>query len=193
MKNAIILHGRPDKSEYYIRKLIYRPNSRAHWLGWLSDELRNNGFEVVAPEIPKAFEPQWDIWERQVDKRIIGTNTLLIGHSTGAGFWLRYLSDNPKLKVGKIILIAPWLDPNRKLKTDFFNFELDKNLASRTKSLVVFYSDNDMRSVNQTVQKLKTQLNSARFSEFHHAHFTYADMRTKHFPELLDECLKSDG
>jgi predicted alpha/beta hydrolase family esterase len=187
-KNVIIVHGRPAKWEYYSRKVLFRPNSKAHWLGWLKEQLKKRGYKVYAPEIPQAYNPQWDKWVREIDKIKIDRETILIGHSCGAGFWLRYLSEHKDLKVAKVILIAPWLDTQRKVTTDFFDFKLDKNLALRTKGLAIFYSDNDMESIKLTVENIKAELKNVKYKKFHnYGHFTYVDLKTKEFPELLKE------
>jgi predicted alpha/beta hydrolase family esterase len=191
MKNAVIIHGRPARWEYYLRKIIRRPNSKAHWLNWLRNQLIAHGYTVYAPEIPEAYNPQWNLWVAEVEKSKIGPETLLVGHSCGAGFWLRYLSEHPELKVGKVVLVAPWLDLQKKRTTDFFNFKIDKNLVVRTKGLTIFYSDNDMKSVKLSVQKIKAKLKDIKYKKFHgYAHFTYIDMKTSRFPELLEECLE---
>ncbi|MGH7157408.1 MAG: alpha/beta hydrolase [Candidatus Saccharimonadales bacterium] len=192
MKNTIILHGRPGKQEYYLRKILRKPNSRAHWIDWLSRELKSRGIKVDAPEIPKSYDPKWDIWVKHAEKSEIGPETTLIGHSTGAGFWIRYLSEHKELKVGKVILVAPWLGYDYGAPpTDFFKgYKIDPDLAKRTKELVIFYSDNDMDAVQKSVAELKAILKGAKYREFHgYGHFTLAQMRTNKFPELLEECL----
>lgn len=195
MKNAIILHGRPGKQEYYARKILRKPNSRAHWIDWLSTELKRRGIEVGAPEIPKAYDPKWDLWVKHIEKYPIGPDTTLIGHSTGAGFWIRYLSEHKDLEVGKVILVAPWLGYDYGAPPiDFFKgYKIDPNIAKRTKSLVVFYSDNDMEAIKKSVAELKKTLKNAKYKEFHnYGHFTLAQMKTSKFPELLEETLKGN-
>ena len=193
MKNAIILHGRPNKKEYYIAKVLGLKFSRFHWLGWLRRQLNKHGYEVGAPEFPWAYDPRWDNWVKEVEKIKIGSETILVGHSTGAGFWVRYLSEHPKLKVGNVILVAPWLGYDYGAPpTDFFEgYKVDPEIARRTASLSVFYSDNDFEAIQKSVAKLKSTLRGAHYKEFHkYGHFTFGSMKTTKFPELLEECLK---
>jgi pimeloyl-ACP methyl ester carboxylesterase len=132
---------------------------------------------------------------KYVEKYQIGPDTTLIGHSTGAGFWVRYLSEHNDLKVGKVILVAPWLGYDYGAPpTDFFkDYKIDRNIAKRTKGLIVFCSDNDFEAIQKSVAKLKATLKDTDYREFHnYGHFTLAQMRSKKFPELLEECLKQN-
>lgn len=192
MKNAIILHGMPSRREYTVARAIGIKASKFHWLGWLGNQLRQNGYEVSAPEMPIPYNPQWKAWVKEVEKTKIGQDTLLVGHSCGAGFWIKYLSLHPELKVGRVVLVAPWIDPDGTETDGFFdNFQIDHQMARRTKGLVVINSDNDMGSVIKSVAQIREKINDVQYREFHkYGHFTLPQMRTRKFPELLGECLK---
>lgn len=192
MKNAIILHGQPSKEEYYREE--FPSMSNAHWLPWLQGQLLKKDVVAATPEVPLAFDPQWDLWVKEVERFEIGPDTTLVGHSTGAGFWIRYLSENKNLKVGKVILVAPWLDPDKDETGDFFKFEVDTLLANRTKGLVVFNSDNDMGNVHKSVAIIRENIKDVGYREFHkYGHFTSNGMNTEKFPELLQECLTGNS
>lgn len=142
MKNAIILHGGPSKKEYYDPD---EPSmSNAHWIPWLQAQLLKQDIPTATPEVPRSYDRNWKVWLKEVERFDIGPETILIGHSTGAGFWIKYLSINKTLKVGKVILVAPWLDPDREHTKDFFDdFEIDPSFPSRTNGITIFCSDND--------------------------------------------------
>lgn len=165
--------------------------SKFHWLGWLQKQLRKRGFEVAGPDMPKPYAPDWDTWVEQVEKSKIGPDTILIGHSCGGGFWVKYLSLHQDLKVGKVILVAPWLDPDGNETKGFFDdYEMDPDLAKRTKGLVIFNSDNDMGNVLKSVATIRKTIKNVQYREFHkYGHFTMLQMKTRRFPELLKECL----
>jgi len=61
----------------------------------------------------------------------------------GAGFWIRYLTENPKVTVDKVVLVAPWLNPDHEYDFDFFDFEIDQSITDRVGESVIFSSDND--------------------------------------------------
>lgn len=189
MKNAIILHGRPSKKEYYDSEAPSMSN--AHWIPWLQGQLLKHDIAAVTPEVPFAYVPKWELWVKEVERFEIDPNTVLIGHSTGAGFWVRWLSENPEMKVGKVVLVAPYLDIEKESIPDFFNFEIDKNMVSRTKGLMIFHSDNDDPEMQSTVKFLRKYLKGHQYREFrNYGHFTYKALQTHKFPELLEECLK---
>ena len=187
MKNAILLHGGPSKDEYYNPK--YPSASNSHWFPWLQKQLLIHDIPAATPEVPFAFDRNWQTWQREVECFDIGPETILVGHSTGAGFWIKYLSINKELKVGKVVLVAPWLDPFQVRTKNFFDdFEIDPDFASRTSGVAVFYSDDDAADILKTVEIVRGKVKDLRFKEFHgYGHFCYEDTKTVEFPELLAE------
>lgn len=188
MKNAIILHGRPSKKEYY--DPVMPSMSNAHWLPWLQGQLLKHDIEAATPEISRAFEPQWDRWVKEVERFEIGPETMLVGHSTGGGFWVRYLCEHPNVKVDKVVLVAPWVNSRHEDDIDFFDFEIDPKVAERANKFLIIGSDNDGEDVTNSVNFLKEKLPTARYREFKgFGHFTWKSMDSTEFPELLKELL----
>jgi predicted alpha/beta hydrolase family esterase len=191
MKNAIILHGKPSKQEYYGEQFPSMSNS--HWIPWLQSQLIKNDIVTATPDVPMNFEPNWPLWVKEVERFEIGPETILVGHSTGAGLWVRYLSEHPELKVGKVVLVAPYLDIEKEEQSEFFDFKLDPEITSRVDGLTVFHSDNDQASVQSTTKYLKDNLKDFKYVEFHNlGHFTHRTMPDDKFPELLEECLEGN-
>lgn len=186
MKNAIILHGGPSKEEYYDPKMPSMSNS--HWIPWLQGQLLKKDIPTATPEVPKSFDRNWEVWNTEVERFDIGRETILVGHSTGAGFFIKYLSIHPELKVGKVILVAPWLDPDRKKTINFFDdFEIDAEMVKRTDGIIIWYSDNDEQDVLKTVEIMKKTAVGIKYKEFHnYGHFCFDDLKTEKFPELLE-------
>lgn len=188
MTNAIILHGAPEKEHYYDPK---KPSeSNAHWLPWLQKELIIRDIKADTPEVPHSYEPDWNTWFKEVERFDIGPETILVGHSFGGGFWLRYLSERPDLKVGKVVLVGPWLDPNHTLQQDIFKDTFDRQLVSRTKQLVIFQSDDDSDSVHTSIARIKDEIDGITFRHFTGlGHFTYENLNSIAFTTLRDEVL----
>jgi predicted alpha/beta hydrolase family esterase len=189
MKNAIIVHGMPDKEEYYSAEFPSASNS--HWLSWLQKQLITKDIKADAPEMPHAYAPDYSMWKREFERFDITPETILVGHSCGGGFLVRWLSEHKEVKVGKVVLVAPWLDVERELETGFFDFAIDPHVASRTDGVVIFNSDNDNDYIQESVQFLRNSIESIVYREFHHyGHFCLGDMQSEAFPELLEEVLK---
>jgi predicted alpha/beta hydrolase family esterase len=192
MKNAILVPGRPDKEEYYDPK--FPTNSNNHWFPWLSKQLQIRDIFAVAIEVPEPYKPRYEVWKKEFEKFDITPETVLVGHSCGGGFLVRWLSENKGRKVGKVVLVAPWLNPENNPASDtadFFDFEIDFSLASRTNGITIFNSDNDQATIHNSVQIIRSKINGVDYNEFHnYGHFCIEDMKTVEFPELLDECIK---
>ncbi len=183
MKKALIIHGMPSRKEYF--GPAGTDQSRKHWLGWLHDECIRAGIEAVAPEMPEPYEPVYEKWRSAFEKFLVDENTMLIGHSIGAGFLVRWLSEN-RCQAGKVALVAPWLDPNNELQNGFFDFEIDRELVTRAESVTIFVSSDDDQEIQESVEKLKNELSGIVMRDFsNQGHFTYDSMETHEFPELL--------
>lgn len=190
MKNAIILHGGPSKEEYYDPEAPSMSN--AHWIPWLQGQLLKQDIPTSTPEVPRSFDRNWKTWLNEVERFDIGPETILIGHSTGAGFWVKYLSVNKDLRVDKVILVAPWLDPDHEHTKNFFDdFEIDPNFPKRTAGVTILNSDNDQESVLKTVLIMREKVKDIDYREFHnYGHFCFEDLKTNKFPELLNITLE---
>lgn len=183
MNKAIIIHGTCSKKEYFNEN--YPSLSNSHWLPWLQKQLLIQGFEAHTPEIPKAYKPNYEPWKRCLERYSIDSDTTLVGHSCGAGFLLRWLSENKK-EISKLILVAPWLDPEREKTTDFFNFRIDPKISKRTKDIHILIAENDSTDIHDSLKQINQSLPSAKIHEFKSkGHFTYNDMNSKKSPELL--------
>lgn len=107
MKTAIILHGMPDKEDYF--EPTADAESNCHWLPWLQRQLIVKNILAQTPEMPEPYSPNYEKWCSVFNQFTVSEETNLIGHSCGGGFLLRWLSEN-KQKVGKVALVAPWID-----------------------------------------------------------------------------------
>ena len=156
MRNAILIPGRPDKDEYYDPQ--YPSNSNSHWFPWLSKQLMINDIFTVALEIPTPWQPRYEIWKKELERFDITPETTLVGHSCGGGFIIRWLSENKDKKVSKVVLVAPWLNPEdnpRSDTEDFFHFDIDPDLINRTNGITIFNSSNDKPTIHKSVEIIR--------------------------------------
>jgi len=190
MRNAIIIHGMPGKEEYYSPE--YPSASNFQWLPWLQKQLLMRDIHAVTPEMPRAYLPEYETWRKEFERNDITPQTILVGHSCGGGFLVRWLSEHVEQHVGKVVLVAPWLDPENELQNGFFDFEIDPKIAARTKGLALFHSRDDFSGIQESVSKLKHVLSDIKYVEFKDkGHFTAEELGKNGFPELLTECLKT--
>jgi len=191
MSNAIIIPGRPDKDEHYDPK---RPsNSEDHWYSWLKRQLILKDIHAVTIEPPFPFRPRYEEWKNEFERFEITEDTILVGHSCGGGFLVRYISEHKDIKFGKVVLVAPWINPDHyeiSDTADFFDFEIDPDFPSRTKGTTIFISDDDEPSVVKTVDIIREIVKGINFRDYtDQHHFTIDTMHTDEFPELLEMVL----
>ncbi len=191
MSNAILIPGRPDKVQHYDAA---RPsNSQDHWFGWLQRQLILKDIHAVNVEPPFPFRPRYDEWLHEFERFDITPETILVGHSCGGGFLLRYLSEHKDVQVGKVVLVAPWTNPDDNEESDtadFFDFSIDPDFPSRTHGVTVFISSDDYPSVVETVNMLKEKVLVLKLRKYSDkGHFCLNDLHGVEFPELLEEVM----
>ncbi len=184
MKQVILIHGSPDEKEFYDPSVVSPSNNQ--WFPWIQRQLSLKDILSQALEFPKPYDPIYEEWVKVIENFIIDKDTILVGHSCGGGFLLRYLSEHPDLKPQKVILVAPWLDPLHELPTNFFDFEIDPSLPSRTE-LHIFISSDDHEGVLKSFEMIKEKIPNAIIHEFKDkGHFVISDLKGEAFPELLE-------
>ena len=186
MKKAILLHGKPSKEEYYDSQ--YQALSNEHWFAWLQHQLLLKDILTQAPEMPTPYKPTYEMWLKTFEQFTIDIETILIGHSCGGGFLLKWLSLASQ-KIDKLVLVAPWIDPDNIEMDDktFFDFEIPDDLAKKADEVHVLYSTDDAADILKTVEIIKQKVPAASFHKFENkGHFTFGDMQSREFPELLE-------
>lgn len=187
MKNAILMHGRPDKEEW--DDPDFPSCSNYAWLPWLQKQLIVKGIAAHTPEVPEAWKPAYPLWQKEFERYELTPETLLVGHSCGGGFIVRWLSEHKDVSVGKVVLVAPSLGLDWEDKS-FFDFEIAPGLAARTKELVIFVSDDDRPGIQQAVKVLQSTIKGVRIRQFSgYGHFTHDTQVAVRFPELAEELL----
>jgi uncharacterized protein len=184
MKSAIILHGMPSREEYFNPESPAQSNK--HWLPWLQRQLLLQGILAQTPELPQPFAPLYEQWLQVFEQFKVNQDTLLIGHSCGAGFLVRWLSQHVQ-QVGKVGLVAPFLDPDHdEVTSGFFDFTINNTLIERTAGVGVFVSTDDDSEILRSVDQIKLALPAVQTFQFaDKGHFTAGDMKTEQFRELL--------
>ncbi|MEY2640738.1 MAG: hypothetical protein RL150_131 [Candidatus Parcubacteria bacterium] len=187
MKTAVIIHGYNDQTEY---QDVSRPAaSNDHWLPWIQRQLLLKGIEAQTPEMPGFYIPTYEAWKEMFERFTPNEDTVLIGHSCGGGFLVRWLSET-NMKVGKVVLVAPWIDPEKKMLPDFFAFTIDPKLVDKTAGVTIMYAPDDDTDILTTVETLTATIAGVQVKQFEgKGHFVLSSMHTDAFPELLEEVL----
>lgn len=189
MKTAIILHGKPSKEGYF--DTTRQSQSNSHWLPWLQQQLIVGGVLAQTPELPEPYDPDYEKWKAVFEQFKIDSETILVGHSRGGGFLVRWLSEH-KIKVGKVALVAPSLgNPDESPKNRFYDFKVDEDIPERTGGVAIFSSTDDKPYILNSTDILTAKWKDVEVKKFaDKGHFTLRDMKTEEFPELRDFLLK---
>lgn len=178
----------PSKEEYFNSET--KSPSNTHWLPWIQKQFLLKNILAQTPEMPEPYWPVYEDWAKIFEQLSPDEDTICIGHSCGAGFLVRWLSENTSRKLGQVILVAPWIDPEnpKYLKTGFYIFNLDENIATRTNALAVIYSTDDDKYNVDSAEILIEKIKNIKVLKFENkGHFCLDDLGTEEFPELLQE------
>jgi predicted alpha/beta hydrolase family esterase len=181
---CIILHGCPPNEEMTTPK-------EKRWMNWLASELRKKGFSATAPDLPTAWQPLYQNWKKEFEKYPVTKNTVLVGHSCGAAFLVRWLLETGKV-VKKLILVAPAKVPETDTdsRKDLYDFDLS-GAAPHLADEIVLFTSNDfphhLESLALYIDALKPRIVELENKR----HFLFSQMGTNEFPELLAEILST--
>jgi len=185
-RNCIVIHGCPSNAEKAMN-----PETRTydkHWIPWIKRELSARGIETEVPLMPSPWEPDYDAFKRTFEKYPVSENTILIGHSCGCAFLVRWLGES-KQKINKLILVAPWKIPDKDdtFRKAFYDYPIDESIKSRVREIVMFTADNEEDDGKKSLQIFHKALGGKVVELKGRGHYTLGNMGTKEFPELLKE------
>lgn len=105
-------------------------------------------YEVFAPKMPLKDDARYDEWKIWFEKSFpyLKNNIILIGHSLGGIFLLRYLSENtfPKKIKGVFFVAAPnWKRIKLDTEKGGFTYKSLEKLAKQVKNIFILHSKDD--------------------------------------------------
>ncbi len=183
--NCVIIHGCPSHSENDPKKRTYDK----HWIPWIKKELSAQGIKTETPLMPKPWDPVYATFKEAFEKAVnVTENTILIGHSCGCAFLVRWLGET-KQRIHKLILVAPWKIPDKEdqFRKAFYEYPIDKTIASRVEEIIMFTADNEEEDGKKSVRIFHEALGGKIIELKGKGHYTFGDMKTEEFPELLKE------
>jgi predicted alpha/beta hydrolase family esterase len=187
-RNAILLHGKPKQEKFENPDL--RDPSDSHWIPWAKHQLNVHGIFAVAPDFPKPYAPKYTVWAREFERHDVTPDTTVIAHSAGAGFILKWLNANGAVELDKLVLVAPWLDPNRNYRPEF-DFGFRRNLQRRMGSITVFHSSLDDGQALASLDIVQRELPDATYFDIpKYGHYMLGNtMESVEFDQLIDHVI----
>ncbi len=186
--NCIIIHGCPSDAEKAMN-----PQTRTydkHWIPWAKQQLISREIKVESPLMPEPWNPNYDKFKKEFEKYRIDENSVLIGHSCGCAFLVKWLGET-KQKIDKLILVAPWKIPDKddEFRKEFYNYPIDKTIRERVDKIVMFTSDDEEEDGKKSLKIYHKDLGGKIIELKGHGHYTFGDMGTEKFPELIREII----
>ena len=181
--NIVFCHGVMDPESDWASRTYNPSKGWKYWLQFTSEF--EHDVLMQMPEFPHAHAllMKYDEWEKIMDRQDINPDTVLIGHSAGGGFVLKYISKHPELKIKQAVLVAPWLDVEDFQPFGFYrDMHLDNRMIAQTRNGIdVMISDDDDSYIKASCEKIESNMpdvNMHRFSGY--GHFVRPEL-----PEIL--------
>ena len=189
---CIIIHGCPSNAEKAMDSKTRTYDK--HWRLWAKKDIEKKGFTVDAPLMPEPWDADYYLWKKEFEKLVVNRDSVLIGHSCGCSFLVRWLGETKK-RCGKLILVAPWKIPygngqDLEKKKRFYEYKVDEGIRNRVKEIIIFTSDNEAGEGKESAEIFHRALGGEVISLSGRGHYTLKDMKTDEFPELIDAVLR---
>ncbi len=197
-KQVVIIHG-GDTFETYGRYLDFLRNykidieryktSKDDWKPGLRQKL-GEGYEVILPAMPNKTNARFKEWKLWFGKLIpfLNDGVILMGHSLGGSFVVKYLSENkfPK-KIKAVFLVGAVYDTD----CDGYSlagFALPHTLNLQTEQIYLYHSTDDPVVPFSALEKYRKALPKAHtriFDDRKH-------LNQEEFPELVEDIRNLD-
>jgi hypothetical protein len=190
--NCIVIHGCPSNIEKSMDSKTRTYDK--HWIPWVKRELISRGIKTETPLMPEPWYPDYNNFKKEFEKYKVTENTILIGHSCGGAFLVRWLGET-KQKIDKLILVAPWKipdkipDKNDEFRKAFYDYPIDETIKSRVKEIIMFTADNEEENGKKSLEIFHQALGGKIIELKGRGHYTMRSMETEEFPELLSEII----
>lgn len=186
MKNAFIIHGFNGDTKY-----TFGPS--------LKKFLEENEYNVIMPNFPIRSEATYKKWSHILDKYkdLFNSETIVIAHSIGNPFFIKYLFQN-KLQANTYISVAGFCDifkvPDREdLNKAFIDFSVSNTETNYCRDYVKnkfsLYSDTDHVIPFNILENFVEKINSSPIFIKGRGHFGNRDNITR-VPEI-EEIIKT--
>jgi predicted alpha/beta hydrolase family esterase len=180
-KQIVIIRGgetfenTDDFYEYLRTVKIRNSEHQRNWRDWIIWALSEH-HDVVAPLMPakqNADYYAWKIWfERYMSEIVSGDTVTIIGHSLGATFILKYLTENnlPKT-IDQLHLVVPYISNEYAIyieKLGTFQFDIDSipTIQNQCADIHIWHSKDDTVVPFDNSEKVSSYLPKAHMHIF---------------------------
>ena len=137
--NCIIIHGCPSDVEKAIN-----PETRTydkHWIPWLKRNLIATGIKTERPLMPDPWKPNYQKFKAEFEKYNVDENTILVGHSCGSAFLVRWLGETKKnFQTLFLSLRGKFRDKDDEFRKEFYAYPIDGGIKSNRRPEVDWFT-----------------------------------------------------
>ena len=178
-----------------ISKRDYNPLEEKSWSDWF--EQIKWEYQIIRPEMPNknmASYVAWKIWFEKIFPYLNHEDLIIIGHSLGAMFLIKYLWENtfPK-KIKQLHLISSVfdesdMDDDEKYSWDFaYDQKIIPHLEDQAEDIFLYHSTDDDIVPYAHTEKIKAYLPKAKLITLTNRGHFFGELE---FPELLANITK---
>lgn len=127
-----------------------------NWFPWVKNEIDDDNTQVIIPQYPIDKDRHfYEYWKKVLDIykefNYINSDSIIIGHSSGCAFTIKYLIEN-NIKVNKLIMVSGFNNYFSKDEDDFHKkvnqsfYMTDEYLIeirNLSDEIICIYGDND--------------------------------------------------
>ena len=174
-------------------------NPNAHWFPWLKSKLEDKGFEVILEQYPTPENQNVESWLAVLEKhnKKINHDTIFVGHSIAALFFLHYLERNNK-QIAGVYVAGAFLEVSVNEEYDTLNktfmkkdFDFEK-IKSNCKDFFVFHSKDDPYVPIEKGREYAEKVNG-QFIEYENAGHFNDEAGYTEFEDLLQIIIKNNN
>ncbi|MEW6748439.1 MAG: alpha/beta fold hydrolase [Candidatus Micrarchaeota archaeon] len=167
-------------------------DGRSCWSGWLQDELRVSGLEVLSPDFPETQNPELSDWLATVRKHVpkfeARAGWVFAGHSLGCPTILRLLESFGSDEQAELVILVAGFAKDLGIPQirNFVEKDFDwEKIRSKAKRFVVINSDNDPYIQLEEGERLAKLLNTELITEHGAGHINEGSGFTR-YPRVLE-------
>ena len=192
-KQVVIIHG-GDTFESHEAYLNFLKNfkidldrcriGKGSWKRWLHHALGEE-YDIILPEMPGASNAQYEEWKLWMEKLIplLNDEIILVGHSLGASFLVKYLSEAPcPKKVLGVFLVSTPFDTDSD-GYSLASFSHQGKIKLQNQNVYLYHSKDDPAVPFSAMEKFQKALPHAHARAFEDRRH----MNQLEFPELADD------
>ena len=194
-KQVVVIHG-GDTFETYEEYLNFLRNyeinieryktGKDDWKPWLRQALGED-YEVILPIMPNKTNAQFQEWKLWFEKLVplFNEEIILVGHSLGASFVAKYLSENKFPKKLSAVFLVSGVFSKHKEGYGLVSFTLPKNLNLQTENIYLYHSKDDPLVPFSSLEQFMKALPKAHARVFEDR----KHLNQQEFPELAQDVL----